>query len=230
MLHHILTRGGQHVSKKGPAVWVFSSLTFLSVAHLVESIYVLITGAPIRLLGIYPSFGQELGAISPTMYFWFSAAASLSFWAVTCVIAFENPMEQFLNMMLGDAKRQSVAESQMVADKCEVLDAMCETLELNNATIASIKDLVSNVRAEVRGIQPLAAAVDSVRTELADLAKEVEKLEGTMKRSYVCLGCGKPVLPEFKSCPYCGEDVKAVELPKLTVHGRQSRAASPSLP
>ena len=144
------------MAKKGLAVWVFSSFTFLSVAHLVEAIYVLITGVHTRLLGVYPFIGQELSTMSSMMYFWLSVFASLIFWGITCAIAFANPMEEFLKQVLSDAKRQSMAESRMVEDKSEVLDAMYETIESSNAAIASVKDLVSNVRSEVKGIQPLA--------------------------------------------------------------------------
>lgn len=192
-------------------------MTFLSVAHLVEAIYILITGAPMRLLGIYPFIGKELGAMSGMMYFWLSVFASVIFWGITCSIAFANPMEEFLNKILCDAKRQSVAESQMVEDKSEMLDAMYETMESSNSMIAGVKDLISNVRSEVKGIQPLAATIDLIRLELSDLAKEVDGLEGKMKFSYVCLACGKPLLPEFKICPYCGEDTRLLRSPTLTV-------------
>lgn len=126
-------------------------------------------------------------------------------------------MEQFLNKVLSDAKRQSVAESQMVEDKSSVLDAMYETMESSNATIASVKDLISNVRSEVKAIQPLATTIDLIRLELSELTKEVDGLEGKIKFSYVCLACGKPLLPEFKICPYCGEDARLLRSPTLTV-------------
>lgn len=110
-----------------------------------------------------------------------------------------------------------MAESRMVEDKSEVLDAMYETLESSNAAIASVKDLVSNVRSEVKGIQPLATTIDLIRLELSQLTKEVDELEGKMKFSYVCLACGKPLLPEFKICPYCGEDARLLRSPTLAV-------------
>jgi rRNA maturation endonuclease Nob1 len=205
------------LAKKGLTVWIFSSLTFFSVAHLIESIYVMITGAQIKLISMYPLIGQKLATINPVTYLWLSAIASISFWGVTCAIAFENPMEQFLNKVLCDAKRQSLAESKMVEDKSEVLDAMYETIESSNATISSVKDLITNVRTEVKWIQPLTTSIDLIRMELTDLTKEVEKLEGSMKYSYVCLACGKTLLPEFKVCPYCGEDAKLLRSSQLTV-------------
>ena len=39
--------------------------------------------------------------------------------------------------------------------KSEVLDAMFETMEASNETLAQLKDLVCNVRTEAREIQPL---------------------------------------------------------------------------
>jgi rRNA maturation endonuclease Nob1 len=110
-----------------------------------------------------------------------------------------------------------MAELQIVEDKSEVFDAMYETIESSNAAIASVKDLVSNVRSEVKGIQPLATTIDLIRLELSQLTKEVDGLEGKMQFSYVCLACGKPLLPEFKICPYCCEDARLVRSPTLAV-------------
>lgn len=205
------------MAKKGLSVWIFSSLTFLSVAHLIEAIYVLISGSQIRLLKIYPFIGEKLSNIPSTTYLWISGVASLVFWGITCAIAFANPMQEFLEKVLADAKKQTAVETQLVEDKGEVLDAMYETIESSSETIASVKDLICNVRAEVKEIQPLATTVDLVRLELNDLAKEVEKLEGKMQYSYVCLACGKPLLPEFKICPYCGEDARLLRTPIISV-------------
>jgi rRNA maturation endonuclease Nob1 len=94
---------------------------------------------------------------------------------------------------------------------------MYETIETNSETIASMKDLICNVRTEVKEIEPLTTTVDLIRMELSDLAKEVEGLEGKMRYSYVCLACGKPLLPEFKICPYCGEDAKLLRSPVIAV-------------
>lgn len=205
------------MAKKGLAVYIFSSLTFISVAHLVESLYVLITGSPIRLLAIYPFIGGTLSTITPLEYVWISTLVSLLCWGVTCAVAFENPMEQFLNKVLSDAKRQSSVESQLLDSKAEILDAMYETVESGSATIATVKDMMCNVRSEVKQLQPLASTVDLIRLEMNELTKEVEKLEGKMKFPYVCLSCGKPLLPEFKICPYCGEDAQLLRSPAATV-------------
>lgn len=201
------------MAKKGLAVWVFSSLTFLSVAHLAESIYVFISGSPIRLVAIYPLIGEKLSTMPPIQYVWISTLVSLLIWGITCAIAFENPMEAFLKNVLSDAKRQSSVESQLLDSRAEILDAMYETVESGTAAIATVKDMMCNVRTEVKQLKPLASTVDLIRQELNELGKEVEKLEGKMKFPYVCLSCGKPLLPEFKICPYCGEDAQLLRTP-----------------
>ena len=189
----------------------------MSVVNLVEAIYVLLSGSQIKLLQLYPFVGEYLTNISPVLYLWLSAGASLIFWAVTCAVAFENPYEKLLKNALMDAKQQSAAEAHLVEDKSEILDAMYETIESSSETIANVKDLICNVRTEVKEIQPLSTTVDLIRLELNDLAKDVEKLEANVKYSYVCLACGKPLLPEFKICPYCGEDTKLLRTPVIAV-------------
>lgn len=209
------------MARKGLSVWIFSSLTFLSLVHLVEAIYVLISGSEIRLLDLYPFIGDKLGRLAPITYLWASAFASLILWGITCAVAFENPMEEFLNRVLSDAKKQNSVEAQLVQDRCEILDAMYETIEASNATIGSVKDLVCNVRTEVKEIHPLTATVETVRHELCELAKEVERLDEKMAYSDLCLACGKPLLPEFKMCPYCGEDSTLLRAPVLPLNNRK---------
>jgi len=47
-----------------------------------------------------------------------------------------------------------------------------------------------------------------MKTELNNLRKEVKKLEEQVNFPNLCPTCGKPLLPELKICPYCGENVK----------------------
>jgi len=205
------------LAKKGLAVWISSSLTFLAVIHFVESVSVLFFNNQIMLLQLYPLINEKLQAITPTAYFLGSAAATLILWGITCVIAFENPVESFLNKILSDAKTQGAVESQLLEEKSEILDAMNETIELNNAALAQVRDLVYNVRTEVKELQPLKENTEKLRTELSRLKKEIRKLEENLNLKYpnVCPACGKPILPQFKVCPYCGGNIKL--LPKTVI-------------
>ena len=120
-------------------------------------------------------------------------------------------METFLNKILSDAKKQSAVETQMLESKSELLDIMNETVEMNNTILAQVKDIIHNIRTEVKEIQPLKEGIEKVRLEVGILKREVKKLEEKMNFPIVCLSCGKPVLPEFKICPYCGESLKPIQ-------------------
>ena len=197
------------MTKKGISVWLFSSLTFIALIHLIEAISVLIFNNQIKLLQLYPFINEKLlQLITPMAYFWISAAATIILWGITCAIAFENPVETFLNKILSDAKRQGAVETQLLEDKSEILDAMYETIESDNEILTQVKDLMCNVRADVKEIQPLTENMEKIKTELNNLKKEIKSFEVKLKYPNVCLACGKPILPEFKICPYCGENIK----------------------
>lgn len=209
------------MAKKGLSVWLFSSLTFIALAHLIDAISALIFNSEIRLLQLYPLINEKLQSITPITYFWISAASTFILWGITCAIAFENPVEAFLNKILSDAKKQSTVETQLLEDKSEVLDAMYETVEADNKILAQVKDLMCNVRADVKEIQPLKDGMDKMKTELNNLRKEIKKIEEKIQFPNLCPACGKPLMPEFKICPYCGENIKL--LPENIVSVKEYR-------
>ncbi|MEM2118625.1 MAG: zinc ribbon domain-containing protein [Candidatus Bathyarchaeia archaeon] len=195
------------MAKKGITIWLFSSLTFIALLHLIDAIYAITSNTPIKLLQLYPIPNDKLQTITPTIYFWITTAATLILWGITCTIAFENPVETFLNKILSDAKTQSATENQILENKSEILDAMYETIESSNTTLAAIKDMVCNVRGDVKEMQPLKENVEKIKTELTQLKKELKKVEEKIHFQIFCPDCKKPLLPEFKICPYCGKDV-----------------------
>lgn len=196
------------MGKKGIAVWIFSSLTFMALAHLIDAISALIFSNEIKLLQLYPFLGGKLQLITPIAYFWVSAASTFILWGITCVVAFDNPVEAFLNKILSDAKKQGAVETQLLEDKSELLDAMYETIESDNEILGQVKDLMCNVRADVKELRPLKENMEKIKTELSSLKKEIKKVEERIHFSNSCPACGKPLLPEFKTCPYCGEKMK----------------------
>ena len=210
------------MAKKGISVWLFSSLTFIALIHLIEAISVLIFNNQIKLLQLYPFINEKLlQLITPMAYFWISAAATIILWGITCAIAFENPVEAFLNKILSDAKTQGTVEAQLLEEKSEILDSMNETIESNNEILAQVRDLICNVRTEVKEIHPLKESLEKMKTELGSLRKEAKKLEDKVNFQILCPTCGKPLLPEFKICPYCGENIKL--LPENIVSVKEYR-------
>jgi rubrerythrin len=193
------------MARKGLCVWFFSSLTFMSLVHLIDAVSALVFNTQVHLPQLYPFIGEELQTIAPTTYLWASGVATLVFWGLTCGIAFDNPVEKFLNLLLSDVKRQSAEETRLVTDKSEVLDAMCETMESSGETIDCIRDMMCNIRADVKQIQPLSESIEKMKGELGHLKKEVETLEKTGIFPFVCSTCGRHLSPDFRLCPYCGE-------------------------
>jgi hypothetical protein len=205
------------VARKGLSVWLFSSLTFVALIHLLDAVSAFVFNNPIRLLELYPMIGEQLQTISPGMYFLLTGTITLVLWAITCRIAFENPVETFLKQVLSDAKAHSTVETQLLDNKSEVLDAMFDTIEASSETLAQVKDLVCNVRTEAREIQPLRETIDNLKVDLCGLKKEFRKMRENMVSSTICQACGKPLMPEFNVCPYCGESMTRLKAPVLTL-------------
>jgi methyl-accepting chemotaxis protein len=205
------------LAKKGIAVWIFSSLTFIALAHLIDSLSVLILNNQIRLLQLYPFIGDKLQAITPTTYFLGSTLATFFLWGITCAIVFENPVETFLNKILSDAKRQSAIETPLLEQKSELLDIMNETVEANNTILAQVKDIIYNIRNEVKELQPLKENIEKIKNEISSLKKEIKNFEEKLEYPNICPSCKKPILPEFKICPYCGVNIKLLPESILSV-------------
>ena len=194
--------------RKGVAVWVFSTLSFVAAIHALEAaLWLFFDRAPV-LLKNYPII-NELN-INPLLYFSSSAFITFIFWGITCIIALENPIERFLNHILSDAKKQTELESEFIEENKTILDMIGETLTENNRLLAQIRDLTYNVRAEISVVKPLTEGIEKINSEIEKLKKEVKKIKVEIKKTNVCPTCGKKVLPDFNICPYCGENLKLI--------------------
>jgi len=197
--------------KKGIAIWLFSTLTFTVLLHLIDAVAAVLFNNQSQLLQLYPFINQQLQQIPTNVYLYISAASTVILWGITCLIAFDNPVEAFLNKVLLDAKKQTATETQILESKSEIFDLMYETIESDSETLAYVKDLMRNVRAEVKDIQPLKTVIEKTRTELCSLKKHIKTLEEKLLFTIICPACGKLLRPDFKLCPYCGESVTLKE-------------------
>jgi hypothetical protein len=197
--------------KKGIAIWLFSTLTVTALIHLIDAASAVLFNNPTQLLQIYPFINQQLQQIPVDIYFYVAAASTIILWAITCLIAFDNPVETFLNKILSDVKNQTTTEAQVLESKSELFDLMYETVESDSETLAQVKDLMRNVRVEVKDIQPMKETMEKTRTELGSLKKQIKTLEEKLLFNIVCPACGKMLRPDFKLCPYCGENITLQE-------------------
>jgi len=195
--------------KKGMAIWIFSTLTFISLIHLIDAAAALIFNFQIQLLQVYPFINQQ--QISTNIYFYISGASTTILWAITCLIVFDNPVEAFLNKILSDAKQQTALEAEVLENKSELFDLMYETVESDSETLANVKDLVRNIRAEVKDLQLTKEIIEKTRTELGNLKKQIKTFEEKLLFTIICSACGKLLRPDFKICPYCGESITLQE-------------------
>ena len=197
--------------KKGIAIWLFSTLTVTALIHLIDAASAVLFNNPTQLLQIYPFINQQLQQIPIDIYFYVAAASTIILWAITCLIAFDNPVETFLNKILSDVKNQTTTEAHVLESKSELFDLMYETVESDSETLAQVKDLMRNVRVEVKDIQPMKETMEKTRTELGSLKKQIKTLEEKLLFNIVCPACGKMLRPDFKLCPYCGENITLQE-------------------
>jgi rubrerythrin len=202
--------------KKGIAIWLFSTLTFTALMHLIDAASAVLFNNPTQLLQLYPFINQL--QISTDIYLYISGALTITLWALTCLIAFDNPVETFLNKVLSDAKTQTATEAQVLESKSELFDLMYETVESDSETLAQVKDLMRNIRTEVKDIQPIKETIEKTRTELSNLKKQITTLEEKLLFTIICPACGNPLRSDFKICPYCGESIKLQD--KIIVNQR----------
>ena len=221
-------QGALHLRKKGIAIWLFTTLTFVSLIHLIDAAAALIFHSPTYLLQLYPFINQTLQQIPVDIYLYVSAASTVALWAITCLIAVDNPVEEFLNKILSDAKNQTSTEAQILENKSEIFDLMYETIESDSETLAQVKDLMRNMRAEVKDIQPIKENMEKTRTELTSLKRQMKTLEEKLLFTVVCPACGKMLRPDFKLCPYCGENITLEE--KMVMVKDYKPTATPNAP
>ena len=203
------------MASKKIVVWLSSTLTFIAFIHLIEAASVFLFDAQVMILRVYPLIGGVVDSVQPAAYFWLSVILTLTLWGITCATIFENPVETFLNNMLSEAKQQSEVETELTDEKSEILDAMNETVETNSMLLAQVKDVLYNIRTEVKEIQPLKENLDKLKAELWLLENKNKRVEEDVKETRLCPTCGKTILQEFKVCPYCSENLSLFEGPVI---------------
>lgn len=193
--------------RKGVAVWVLGSLTFLAGLHVLDGfLWITQSQGESLLLPVYP-IAKFLGVVDPVFYLVFSLTAVFLLWGGTTVVALRNPIESFLGKVLEDGQKESQADVEFLGAKTSILEMMSETLHGNSELLAGLRDVVLNVRREVLSLEPVKRSVDTLKGDMEGLKKMVKCLENEVKKHKLCPACGRGVLAEFRLCPYCGENL-----------------------
>jgi hypothetical protein len=188
-------------------IWILSTLTFASLIHTIDAaVAFLSTGQP-QLPKMYPFIGEYLTQIPTDFYLYGSIAFTMATWGLTCLIAFNSPLEAFLNRTLTDMQMQTERDEQVLEDKSDFFDSMYESMEESRRELGQTYDLVRNLRVEVKDIQKMKETFEKIRTELSGLKKEIRILEEKMIFPLLCKTCRKPLRADFRLCPYCGGEI-----------------------
>ena len=191
--------------KRGTSVCIFGTLSFIAGIHVFEAFIALFFDKETVLLKLYP-FISSLN-IESLNYLIASLTVTSVLLAVTFRLAFSNPLDNYLNMILSDANKMNEAECELVTDNRSVLDMMCESITHISTVLGQTKDLTYNVRSELANLRPMPEKTERLSAEITEVKKEILKLKQNFKKPNSCPSCDNPVLARFKICPYCGESL-----------------------
>jgi rubrerythrin len=192
---------------KGLNIWILSTLTFISLTHTIDAAIAFFSGNNALLPKTYPLVGSYFAQMPVTLYLCASAGSTIIMWCLTCLVAFNNPIEALLKSTLTDSQQQGEAEQQLVEAHTDFFDLMYQSMEENRQELGKHNDLILNLRAEVKDMQKMRETFRETTDELAGLKKQVTILEEKMIFPLVCRACGKPLRTDFSLCPYCGAEI-----------------------
>ncbi|UCB59667.1 MAG: zinc ribbon domain-containing protein [Candidatus Bathyarchaeota archaeon] len=195
--------------RKGLAVWILGSSTFLAGLHVLDGFLWLVGVENVSwLLSVYPSVGPFVPMnLSPIFYLLCSLVAVFLLWGATATVAMRSPIEAFLGKVLEDGKKENQADVEFLEAKTSILEMMSETLENNSKSLAGLRDLIFNVRREVLSFEAAKKGLDDLKGDVEYLKKMMKGLEKEIKKHKLCPACGREVMAEFRVCPYCGENL-----------------------
>ena len=196
-----------HLVKKDIKIWILSTLTFSTLVHTLDAAIAFLSNNQPQLPKIYPLIGEYLVQVPTDIYLYTLVAITLAMWGLTCVVAFNNPLETFLSMTLTGAQEQNEAEKQLMDEHSNFFDLMYETMEESRKELGHTNDLVRNLRSEIKDMQKMKETFEMTRAELVGLKKQVSMLEEKLIFPLLCKACGKPLRADFSICPYCGLEI-----------------------
>jgi hypothetical protein len=192
--------------KRGTIVCLFGTLTFIAAIHVLEAFIVLFFGKEIVLLNLYPLVNSL--NINTLNYLIGSSIITSILIALTFRLAFTSPLENYLNMVLSNARLANEAECELVTDNRTALDMICESITHISEVLGQTKDITYNVRSELVNLRSIPRITEKLSIEINEIKKEIAKLKKNYKKQSTYPSCENPVLKKFKICPYCSESLQ----------------------
>ena len=191
--------------KKGVGIWIFGFLTFLAVLHTFDAYLSLMSGEA-SLLQLY-QLGYALTNIDSMIYFFGSMSVAFVFFGVTCSIACHNPIMTLYNKILADVEFVEGKVDKAAEAETGLLDMINHSLTSNSIDLHGMKKNLKSVEDSQNGLKVEMAHLTSMLGELRNgLKLSLQKLEMDLARGNKCPFCGKEIIPQFKLCPYCGDE------------------------
>lgn len=187
--------------KKGVAVWVFGFLAFFAGLHTFDAVLSLAspsqTGALLKLYPFYNALLSAFGRVELLTYFWVSLLSTFALFGVTSSIAFHDPVMNYIKRMISEAKLEDSRADSNVESELNMLAMINDSLTSNSVALRELKN----------DVKALKDGVDAVKIDVTKLWAKIGVLETDLAKMRKCPACGKSVQPEFKLCPYCGEEL-----------------------
>lgn len=182
-------------------------MTFFTLIHTIDAANAFIFNNQAQLTRLYPIIGQYLTQIPNDLYLYISAAITIAMWGLTCRAAFNNPLETLLEETQASARAQVEAEKQIIERNSDCFDLMYQTMKESKKELGRTKDLVLNLRAEIKDTQKMRKTLEKTNVAMADLEKQVGMLEEKMIFPWSCKACGKPLRADLSISPYRGLEI-----------------------
>ncbi len=192
--------------RRGSYACIFGTLAFIATIHVFEAFVALFFGKDIVLLRLYPIISSL--NINSLNYLIGSLTLTSILIAITFKLAFTSPLEDYINMIITNAKMADEAECEMITENRSTLDMICETVSYLSEVLGQTKDITYNVRSELVPLRPIPNETKKISVEIADVKKEIIRLKKNFQKTKNCPSCGNIASETFKICPYCGEALR----------------------
>lgn len=164
--------------KKGIAVWMFGFFTFLAVLHTFDALIFFTFGVKTSLLEIYPFDVLKMDAVT---YFWASLFSTFLLLGLTCIFAFQNAVETFLNKLLTDKELEG---RELEEEPLTTFDMINNSLISNSISLQELKTNLSLVKDSLSALKIEMRRISADFTNFQTDSKKQKNVLHVVKASF----------------------------------------------